>query len=134
MGKNIAIVRCSGDKNKATKKFEYQGVQTCEAANFYNAGPKSCFYSCIGYGDCVTVCNFDAIEMSEDGLPVVVDDACTGCSACAEVCPKDIIEMLPKDVKVFVGCVSTDKGKDVKQSCSIGCIIITYTSGAVWFR
>lgn len=122
MGKNIAFIRCSGDDDKAKKKYEYDGVMTCEAANMFASGPKTCFYSCIGYGDCVTACNFEAIEISEKGLPVVFDDACTGCGACAEACPKDIIEMLPKDSKVYVGCVSKDMGKSVKEGCSIGCI------------
>ena len=122
MGKNIAFVKCSGDKEKATVSYKYEGIRTCEAANLYNAGPKMCFYNCIGYGDCVTSCNFDAIEISEKGLPVVNDDTCTGCGACEEVCPKSIIEMLPRDSKVYVGCVSHDIGRDVKKSCTIGCI------------
>ncbi len=122
MAKSVAVIRCCGDSDKAKLSHQYEGIKTCEAAKLYNAGPKQCFFSCIGYGDCVTACNFDAIKINEKGIPVVDDELCTGCGACAESCPKNVIEMLSKDTKVFVGCTSTDAGKDVKQGCSIGCI------------
>lgn len=122
MGKNIAFIKCCGDKDKAKTSYEYQGIKTCEAAQLHNAGPKLCFFNCIGYGDCVTSCNFEAIVIDESGLPVVSDEDCTGCGACAEVCPKNIIDMLPRSSKVYVGCVSKDTGREVKSHCTIGCI------------
>lgn len=53
------------------------------------------------------------------------DDLCTACGACVKACPKFIIELrkkAPKDRKIFVSCVSIDKGAVAKRACSVACI------------
>ena len=52
---------------------------------------------CIGCGECVEHCRFDALEMveSDEGGMVarLIPYACEGCGACFEVCPTDAFEM-----------------------------------------
>ncbi|MBN2539896.1 MAG: 4Fe-4S binding protein [Bacilli bacterium] len=45
---------------------------------------------CIGCGDCLSSCPFDAIEM-RDGLAHVIEDKCKGCMACRRSCPVQAI-------------------------------------------
>ena len=75
---------------------------------------RGCSYGCLGCGDCVAACQFDAIHMNpETGLPEVDEEKCTACGACAKACPKSIIEIRPqgkKSRRVYVQCVNKDKG------------------------
>ena len=59
--------------------------------------------------------------MSDNRLPVVFEDVCTACGACVDACPRDIVKIIPKSQKIYLGCINRDKGKDVKQVCSVGC-------------
>ena len=47
---------------------------------------------CIGCGDCLAVCSYDAIHF-EDGKPVIDVNKCTGCGECAQVCPTEALVM-----------------------------------------
>lgn len=47
---------------------------------------------CIGCGECVRVCPFQACELTADGI-VTDEEKCMACSACAEVCPARATEM-----------------------------------------
>ena len=49
-------------------------------------------------------------------------EKCVGCGACAKACPNKLIEIVPDNMRVVVGCSSTDKGSVTKNICSIGCI------------
>jgi ferredoxin len=90
------------------------------------AGDTGCSFGCLGLGDCVKACTFDAIHMNPvTGLPEVEDDKCTSCGACVKACPKKIIELRKKnkkDRKIFVSCVNQDKGATAKKACSVACI------------
>jgi len=117
----IAVVRCRGDREKAKERFQYEGVMDCRAALLAGGGAKACAYGCLGLGSCAAACPFDAITMSEEGLPVVSEEKCTGCGVCALTCPRGIMEIIPRTQKVYLGCVSRDRGKDVKAVCDAGC-------------
>ncbi|HLC15645.1 MAG TPA: Fe-S cluster domain-containing protein [Thermodesulfovibrionia bacterium] len=122
MEPKIARVFCQGSKDKAARKFIYEGIKDCRAAVLAGGGDKTCIYGCLGYGTCASVCPFDAIAMSEEGLPVINPEKCTACYTCANACPKKIIEILPSNKAVLVRCRSVDKGPAVKRYCQVGCI------------
>ncbi|MCF8298054.1 MAG: RnfABCDGE type electron transport complex subunit B [Saprospiraceae bacterium] len=121
----IAVVRCSGSKVNAPKKVEFDGPKTCAFAHALYAGESGCPNGCLGLGDCVVSCDFDAIYMDEEtGLPIVKDN-CIACGACVKACPRAIIELRPKgkkDRRIFVSCVNTEKGGPAKKNCAVACI------------
>jgi len=117
-----AYVHCQGGRAEAKAQFEYRGEPDCRAAVLAQGGPKSCKYGCLGFGTCAKVCPFDAIQMIDNGLPVVDHLKCTGCGACVKACPVGIIELLPLGTRVLLACSNRDRGAAVKKICSVGCI------------
>ena len=122
----IAVVRCNGSRDKRPKTSVYDGPLSCAIANTLYGGDTDCAYGCLGLGDCVEACTFDAIYIDEEsGLPVVDEENCTACGACVKACPKDIIELRNKGKKsrrIYVSCVSHDKGAPAKRACDSACI------------
>ena len=117
-----AVVHCSATYSQRLQRHEYHGEQTCVAANLV-AYVQGCTYGCLGFGDCVEVCDYDAIHIV-DGLARVDYDTCVGCKACARVCPRNIISMVPfkSEQMLVVACSNEDFGNDVKAVCQTGCI------------
>ena len=89
--------------------------------NVPGGSDKACAYGCMGYGSCVRACEFDAIHVI-NGVAVVDKEKCVACGKCIAACPKKLIEFVPYDTHHFVRCSSQDKGKAVKDICSVGCI------------
>ena len=117
----IAIMKCSGSRDKTSYAMEYQGRQTCKANKLFFRGRSACEKGCLGFGDCVDVCAYDAIKL-ENGLAVINKYKCVGCGLCARTCPNALIEIVPDKTRVVVGCSSVDPGKVTREICSIGCI------------
>ncbi len=121
----IAVVRCNGSHANSPKKVDYEGASSCAFAHNLFSGEGGCAFGCLGLGDCVKSCDFDAIHMDpETGLPVV-NDKCVACGACVDACPRDIIELRPKgkkDRRIFVSCVNKEKGGPAKKNCDVACI------------
>ena len=121
----IAVIRCNGSHTNSPGKVNYEGATSCSFAHALYGGEGGCQYGCLGLGDCVDACDFDAIHMNpETGLPVV-NDKCTACGACVIACPRDIIELRkrgPKEKRIFVSCVNKEKGAPAKKNCSVACI------------
>lgn len=121
----IAVVRCNGTHNNHPSRVSYEGASSCAFAHNLFGGEGGCQYSCLGLGDCVVSCDFDAIHMdAATGLPVV-NDKCVACGACVKACPRNIIELRPKgkkDRRIFVSCVNKDKGGIAKKNCEVACI------------
>jgi electron transport complex protein RnfB len=118
----IAVVCCQGDNAKASLKYQYLGLEDCNAAQKIADGPKNCPGGCIGLGSCVRACPFDAIEITADGLAVINREKCTGCQKCIATCPRSVIKMTPASAATHVLCNSTDKGALVRKYCQVGCI------------
>jgi len=121
----IAVVRCSGSFKNAPSKVKYNGPASCAFAHNLYAGTSGCAYGCLGLGDCVAACLFDAIHIDpESGLPVV-NEKCVACGACVKACPRHIIEMRPKgkkDRRIYVCCINEEKGGPARKNCSVACI------------
>ena len=82
----VAHVNCCGGDKNAKKKYNYDGLKSCDAANKVAGTPMACPNACLGYGSCVAACKFDAIHVV-DGVAVVDTDKCVACGACAAACP-----------------------------------------------
>lgn len=122
MVKKVAFVKCSGDCDKTKVKYHYVGAVDCRKASVVpGGGEKACTYGCLGYGSCVKVCEFDAIHIV-NGIAVTDKEKCVACGKCAEICPNQLIDLIPYEAESRVACNSHDKGKDVKDKCSAGCI------------
>ncbi|MBD3379719.1 MAG: RnfABCDGE type electron transport complex subunit B [Candidatus Omnitrophica bacterium] len=119
----VALVNCAAEREHKPASADYNGIQTCSAANLVFGAGMECQYGCMGFGDCVKVCPFDAIHM-EKGLPRVDYDKCTGCGKCAEACPRGIIAMQKAeyDQLFHVACSSKDPLLRVRKICPVGCI------------
>jgi len=115
-----AVILC--DRSCEGKKYNYDGDADCISAMRYAGGESTCSYGCLGYGNCMKVCKFDAISRDEDGKIVIDKEKCTACGACVEACPKNVIKIIPYDALYYVACSSHDKGKDMKFTCPNGCI------------
>ena len=117
-----AVVACSGTCEKTSKRYEFQGIQSCQAVKGLYGGDGMCKYGCLGYGDCVKACPFDAIHVV-DGVAKVDRAKCVGCGACASACPNSIISVIPEHKrKPVVLCQNKDKGADTRKACTAGCI------------
>ena len=84
MEPQISFRRCEKVEGKVAVRFQYQGMPSCAAAALLAAGQGTdqCRYSCLGHGDCIKVCPFDALYL-RDGLIRVNPARCTGCGQCS---------------------------------------------------
>ena len=119
--KNVARLLCAGGSDVAVYQAEYRGLPTCAAAAAVAGGGKGCVWGCLGLADCVRVCDFDAIQMNEFGLPVVDIDKCTACGDCVEACPKSLLELRPVNAGLLVQCKNLISGDDALEQCKVAC-------------
>ena len=94
--------------------------------HIFYGGETNCSFGCLGYGDCVNACAFDAIHINPTtGIAEVDEEKCTSCGACVKACPKSIIELRkkgPKSRRIYVSCVNKDKGAAARKACANACI------------
>ena len=121
--RNIASIACQGTSSKCKQDFDYHGIQDCVAANLIKGGHRSCKFACLGLGTCVKACPFDAISISkEDQIAVIDAIKCQSCGICIQSCPKQLLSMQPEKTFVKISCSATERGKAVKDNCTVGCI------------
>ncbi|MBS0011286.1 MAG: RnfABCDGE type electron transport complex subunit B, partial [Bacteroidales bacterium] len=122
----VAVVRCNGRPEHRKKTSIYDGTMNCTISHKLYGGDTDCPFGCLGLGECVDACDFEAMYMdSETGLPVIIDENCVACGACVKACPRDIIELRKKarkDRKIYVSCVNMDKGGPARKACAVACI------------
>ncbi|MCP4716748.1 MAG: Fe-S cluster domain-containing protein [Deltaproteobacteria bacterium] len=119
--KRVAAIRCYGGE-RSQKKFIYDGMPSCRVLSRFSDGDSACRFSCLGFGDCVKACPFDALSRDGRNTPHVDPARCTGCGQCVSECPKDVIILVPANARPHIACSTTEPGKAVRQSCPIGCI------------
>lgn len=120
--KFIARVMCQGGSYESARKGEYIGLENCTAAHLTGGGDKLCLNGCLGYGECVDTCPFDAMEMSDNGLPLIDEAKCTGCGNCVDACPREIIELHSEADTIFVACRNVDIPKESRKVCIRACV------------
>ncbi len=122
----VAYIRCNGTCDHRPQTSIFDGATTCAIASSIYSGESDCQYGCLGYGDCVDACDFDAIDLRAGlGVPLILDDKCVACGACVDACPKNLIELrkkFPKDRKIVVACRNEDKGGIARKACNVACI------------
>lgn len=120
--RQVSFVACKGTRDNAKALYEYAGkVESCTAAKTLFGGTKECVYGCIGLGDCVKACDFDAIRVI-NGVAVVDPSVCTACGKCLKACPQHLISLKPASEKVLVQCSNKDMGKAAMAVCKTSCI------------
>lgn len=118
----VAHVYCQGTQDHTKKRYEYTGTLHCASAHGLYSGPNSCTYGCLGFGDCVNVCEFNALYI-ENGIAHVNHENCTACGKCVDACPKHLIHMIPKhEAATVCTCSNHWPGAVTRKNCSIGCI------------
>ncbi len=120
--KRVARLLCAGGIAEAHNLANYKGgMSTCRGEAVVVGGSKDCSWGCLGLGDCEVVCDFDAITMNDNGLPVVDAEKCTACNDCIEVCPKELFVLMPISQKLIVQCRSLIEGDLAESKCSVAC-------------
>jgi Na+-translocating ferredoxin:NAD+ oxidoreductase RNF subunit RnfB len=119
--KRAARLACAGGTHVARSRAEYQGLKTCRAAALVSGGGKGCTWGCLGLGDCEVVCDFNAIQMSAQGLPLVDVEACTACGDCVDVCPKQLFSIHEVSHRLWVACKNQEEGDQVEAECQVVC-------------
>lgn len=116
------VLHCGATTAQRHLRTPYVGEPTCAAANLVS-GIQGCVYGCLGFGDCVQVCEYGALSVV-DGLAVIDYLKCVGCGACERICPRHLFTIIPfKSEQVLaVKCSNEDLGKDVQAVCDVGCI------------
>lgn len=119
----VVVMRCTGTSAYAREEALYAGLETCAAASIVFGGPKACKNGCLGLGDCVRACPFDALFIGEEGIAVVRPEACTGCGLCVPACPKDLFQFYPRVHRIELSCVAKEKQAIVRATCMVGCTL-----------
>ena len=65
----VAVVRCNGSCENRPRTALYDGAKSCAIAHATSGGETGCTFGCLGCGDCVEVCQFDAIHMNPRNRP-----------------------------------------------------------------
>ena len=107
---------CSGGL-RAADKFVYLGVNSCRAQATLSGGQRECSVGCIGMGDCIDACQFNALKMGPEGYPVVVAENCVGCGACETVCPKYVMKVKTMSERLMHFNCNDDRLAPCRQTC-----------------
>jgi Na+-translocating ferredoxin:NAD+ oxidoreductase RNF subunit RnfB len=122
----IAVVRCNGACENRPRTNYYDGAPGCAIASSLYGGDTGCSYGCLGLGDCVNVCTFDAIHINPVTLlPEIDEEKCTSCGVCVKACPKLLIQLRkkgPKSRRIYVSCMNKEKGAAARKACNGACI------------
>ncbi|MDY6790963.1 MAG: FAD-dependent oxidoreductase [Thermodesulfobacteriota bacterium] len=114
--------------NRADDKYHYMGINSCHALDALYGGKRVCSIGCLGLGDCIKACNFNAIKMGPNGYPVVDESRCVGCGACEKVCPKNILTVRTMSQRLLHFNEEDDALAPCQQTCPAEIDIPLYIS------
>lgn len=124
--RKVAVIRCNAACETRQLINHFDGIRSCALEHSYYQGESACNFGCLGLGDCVTACPFDAMTFSEsEAYPTVDIDKCTGCGKCLEACPRALPRMRevhPDKQLVYVNCSNKNKGPLAMKECEVSCI------------
>lgn len=120
----VAVLACNGSCSLRPAINNYTGIRSCALEASLFAGSTACAYGCLGCGDCVSACPYDAIHMDvSTGLPSVDYAKCVGCGRCSDACPRGLLHLEDKRrPMVWVACSNHDKGGQAMKECEVACI------------
>jgi electron transport complex protein RnfB len=122
----VAVLLCHGTPEYRPRTSIYDGASDCRISHGLYIGETDCSYGCMGYGDCVRSCIFNAMFIdAETQLPSIIDEKCVACGACVKACPRNLIELrkkAKKERKIYVACSNCDKGGPARRACKVACI------------
>jgi len=107
---------CTGGY-RAENKYLYAGVNSCRAQAALFGGQRDCSVGCLGFGDCVRACQFDALKMGPLGYPVVDKEKCVGCGICEQICPKSVMEVRTASQRILHFNQRDDRLAPCRQTC-----------------
>ena len=119
--KRVARLACAGGDNVAPYRANYVGIKSCAAVSQIAGGGKECLWGCLGLGDCEVSCDFNAIHMSTNALPIVDEELCTACGDCVDACPKDLFSLQSVNNHLWVTCKNEEFGDQVLNKCQVAC-------------
>lgn len=114
--------------HRAADKYYYDGAATCAALSSLYGGKRVCTVGCLGMGDCIRSCKFNAIHMGPDGYPVVDEAKCVGCGACEKACPKSILTVRTMSQRLLHFNEEDDALAPCQQTCPAEINIPQYIS------
>ncbi len=117
----VTFRRCSREEGQVQRRYEYVGTGTCASAALLEGGPYQCTWACLGFGDCLRACPFDAMYI-RNGMVEILASKCVSCGQCISVCPRSILQLIPRRARVMIYCATREKLKDVSEVCQVGCI------------
>lgn len=122
-----AVVACAGTCDMRPEVRRYDGVRRCSIEAYFCEGVSDCPYGCLGCGDCVQACPYDALHIDrKTNLPAVDLNKCVGCGKCVKACPRGVMELaaVPEGFEsiTYVSCRNRDKGAQAMKECKASCI------------
>ena len=121
-GEATKVVVCCHGGQDAKDKYDYVGYGDCRSMELLAGGRKQCAWGCLGTGSCVDACQHHAVTVKQKGYSEVSLSKCISCGRCISVCPKKIIKRIPASATYYVACSNHQKGKEVRELCTKGCI------------
>ena len=117
--KKVAARACMGEKRALQIEHEIM-TDSCAAEHEKSTSP--CAYGCLGLGDCVAFCKFEAMHINDEGLVEIDREKCIGCGLCAKKCPRQVLKIVPRERLMLVRCNAPGKGKDKVKICLNACL------------
>jgi len=122
----LASTTCTYGVGEADPTYQYDGAFDCRAAVLLYGGSKVCPIGCLGLGTCVKVCEFDAVVIGDDNLPIFNPAKCVACGACVKACPKNIISLTSATERIIDEYTVDECTAPCQRACPTGIDIPAY--------